>query len=109
LQLSGIGDVGEDVAAASPVARDRPAIAGRRQHLDGLGVGETLARPFDPSGDALSGNRTPDEDDLPVMARQHATAGGWLLDVEGDNRAGLYQFPLQQATGYRLRATGYGS
>src|SRR5688572_5561405 len=105
VQLSRIGDVGVDVAAASPVAGQRPPIRRRRDDLDGFGVGQALCRSLDAGSNALARDRAPDEDDLSMMPRQHAAAGRRLLDVERDDRARLDQLPTPN---FQLPTSRYG-
>jgi hypothetical protein len=86
--LPRIGDVPVDGPAASPVGHRAP-VRRRLEHVDGLGIEHALAAALDARRHALTGDRVPDEDDLPLVPREHPAAGGRLLDLEREHRAGL--------------------
>ena len=78
-----VGDVGEDIAAAPRIAGTSRRSGDGGQHID---VSTQTRRPLSSRStrarDALARNRAPHEHDLPLMPRQHASAGGGLFDVE---------------------------
>jgi hypothetical protein len=88
--LTLVPDMRVRAAAASPVGDCVAAILGRIENSGGLGIEQVRADPLHARADALAGNRTPHEDDLAVVARQHASANGGPFDVEGELRAGLH-------------------
>ena len=57
----------------------------QRLLIDRVGVPDILGDPLDSGAHPLAGDRTADEHDLPVEARDHAAAGGGLLNGEGED------------------------
>src|SRR5215204_1812762 len=83
-ELTAIANVRVEGPAAEWIAAAGPAI---RRRLDDL-TRDRVCHPalglFDPRAHTLSGDGAAHEDDLTEMARDHAAAGGGLLDRELD-------------------------
>ena len=82
LQLPRVRDVGEDVAAACRIASRLAPVRGRLLDERRCRVCGATPHLLDPHPHALAGNCAGDEDDLPLVASDHAPAGGGLLDQE---------------------------
>ena len=87
--LSLVGHVRQHVPAAAGIARDGPPIRRRGQHLDRRCERHALLRLVHARRDPLTRDGAPHEHDLPMVTREHASAGGGFLDVEREDGAGL--------------------
>ena len=74
----------EHVSATSPVGSRVAAVHGAREHFRRLRIQQTPTDALDACPNTLAWNRAPHEDDLPLMARQHAAPGDRLLYLDCD-------------------------
>jgi hypothetical protein len=72
--------VREHVPTACRIGTRLAPVRGGLLHERRCGVRGAPPEPLHSGPDALAGDRTGDEEDLPFVARDHAPAGGRLLD-----------------------------